>query len=166
MATERLMLAAPTEPVDVGEVQAWPSHITLVPWFDLEASQWREFDQVFRDEEIVWDLDERVHVVKKDSFGTPENPVTVSRLFGITTVLAHARAAGLVRRFDGKFDEQYTGLDWHAHITDKPGRTYYEGDSVTLNSIAVFQKHAGQKIIKQLYERPKAADRDKSHKVV
>lgn len=148
------MLAAPVEPVELGKVEAWPSHITLVPWFDLESSKWREFDEAFRDEDIVWDLDARVSVVREDQFGTPEKPVTVSRLFGIMSVLAHARAAGLVRDFGSKFDEQYMGLNWHAHISDRKDKVFEMGEVVQLDSIAVFQKHAGEKIIKQLYCRP------------
>ncbi|QHN42408.1 hypothetical protein GII36_00850 [Candidatus Mycosynbacter amalyticus] len=154
MATERLMAAVPVEPVEVGPVDSWPSHITLVPWFDLVQSRWEAFDQAFQEEEIVWDLDARVHVVKKDTFGTDENPVTVSRLFGIMSVLAHSRTAGLVKDFGGSFDETYTGREWHAHITDKPGRVFEEGASIETSSIAIFQKQAGEKIIKQVYERP------------
>ena len=157
MAKEKLMIAAPVVPVEIGAVDAWPSHMTLVSWFDLEAERWKQFDEQFQSEEIVWDLDSRLHVVKKDTFGTEERPVQVARVFGIISVLAHARAAGLVREFGGAFDEQYMGLDWHAHISDTSEKVFAKGEDVSLDSIAVFQKESGQKSIKQIYSRSKLA---------
>lgn len=148
------MLAVPTEPVVTGSrLEAWPSHITLVPWFDLVTDRWQEFDASFREEAIVWDLDSRVRVVKKELFGTDEAPIQVARLFGIMSVLAHARSAGLVREFGGDFDDTYTGLNWHAHISDNARRTYEIGEDVALDAIAVFQKEDGIKTIKQQYLR-------------
>lgn len=148
------MIAAPVESVEIGAVDVWPPHITLVPWFELESARWKQFDEQFEAEEIVWDLDSRLRIVRKDTFGSEECPVRVARVFGIMSVLAHARTAGLVREFGGSFDEQYMGLDWHAHISDTPKKIFNEGEEVSLDSVAVFQKVAGQKSIKQIYLRP------------
>ncbi|KKW01790.1 MAG: hypothetical protein UY35_C0024G0009 [Candidatus Saccharibacteria bacterium GW2011_GWC2_48_9] len=148
------MLAVPTEPVETGsQLDTWPPHITLVPWFDLPTNRWQDFDASFKEEDIVWDLDSRVRVVKKELFGTDDAPIEVARLFGIMSVLAHARSAGLVREFGGEFDVTYTGSNWHAHISDSTHRVYDVGEDIALNAIAVFQKKDGVKIIKQQYTR-------------
>ena len=99
------MLAVPTEPVETGSrFDTWPPHITLVPWFDLPTNRWQDFDARFKEEDIVWDLDSRVRVVKKELFGTNDAPIRVARLFGVISVLAHARSAELVREFGGEFE--------------------------------------------------------------
>ena len=158
MAKEKLMIAAPVVPVEIGAVDTWPSHMTLVPWFDLEADCWKQFDEQFQSEEIVWDLDSRLRVVMKDTFGTEERPVQVARVFGLMSVLAHARTAGIVREFGGAFDEQYMGLNWHAHISDTSEKVFTKGEEVPLDSIAVFQKESGRKSIKQIYSRTNLAN--------
>jgi|GEM_PF-4174815 len=148
------MLAVPTEPVETGSrLDTWPPHVTLVPWFDLPTNRWQEFDARFQEEDIVWDLDSRVRVVEKELFGSDDAPIEVARLFGIMSVLAHARSAGLVREFGGEFDSTYMGSNWHAHISDSTHRVYDIGEDIALSAIAVFQKKDGAKTIKQQYTR-------------
>lgn len=151
------MLAVPTEPVETGSrFDTWPPHITLVPWFDLPTNRWQDFDARFKEEDIVWDLDSRVRVVKKELFGTDDAPIKVARLFGIISVLAHVRSAELVREFGGEFDATYTGSNLHAHVSGSAHRIYHIGEDIALDAIAVFQKKDGVKIIKQQYARKEA----------
>jgi 2'-5' RNA ligase len=153
MAVDRLMAAIPITEVAAGQrVDAWPPHITLVPWFELPSEKWGDFDHEMHEREIVWDLDARMQVGKRDMFGDSHDK-PVARLFGIMAVLAHTRIKALAEEFGGRVDERFTGLEWHPHITDSPGFQANVGDIIETNHIAIFQKHAGVKIIKEVYER-------------
>lgn len=153
MALDRLMAAIPVTEVAVGQrVDTWPPHITLVPWFELPSEQWEAFDREMHEREIVRDLDARMQVGKREMFG-PHLDKPVARLFGIMAVLAHTRMKVLVEDFGGSFDESYMGLNWHAHISDTEVFRGNVGDIIETNRIAIFQKQAGVKIIKAVYER-------------
>lgn len=147
------MAAIPLTDIKAGEqVDKWPPHITLVPWFELPAIQWPAFDHQMREREIVWDLDARMQVAKRDVFGE-NHDIPVARLFGIMAVLAHTRMKSLVEDFNCDVDETYAGLNWHPHISDSEQLIGTVGDVIVTDRIALFQKNAGIKTIKEVYTR-------------
>lgn len=147
---ERLMLATPLISVSIGDkVPRLPPHITLVPWFDLSAEDWPDFDRDIREELLV---EEGIMAYAAgDALYGEANDVAVGELGGVMFG-AHALACAIVRRYGGEIDPTYTGLNWHPHVSYTPGRTIRTGEKLDIATLGVFSKDDDQKVVRALYD--------------
>ena len=144
------MVAAPLVEVTPSQLFAsLPPHMTIVPWFDLEADRWQQFDAVLADDIMEEERFHAVHGVSRAMFGAEHN-VAVTRLAGCMFGM-HAAVFSLAKALGATFDERYLGLDWAPHVADKPGSCVAPGQSLELSVLAVFQSLPDSRVVKAVY---------------
>lgn len=156
-ATERLMVVSPLETVTVGEsFRSIPVHVTEFPWFDLAMRDWARFHQ-----EMEWLAGETRSInLTVGPRGFEDDPSAevwrfkeqlepsdeMQRLRDL-----QAGVARVARQYGSGADETYM-RNWNPHISDKGELDVQEGESVSINNLAVFQLgEEKRKIVKGLY---------------
>jgi hypothetical protein len=149
MPSERLMIAAPLEPVSVGEsFPRMPQHMTLLPWFDIDLERWQMLDrrlQEIKEEERFG----KIVATERVMLGADES-VPASRLVGVV-LGAYVSLYGAVRVLGAEFDEAYMGANWTPHISDSAQSSLQPGESVVLRDMAVFRREIGGCSVKATY---------------
>jgi len=113
--THKLILAASLESCEIGaEYDHLPPHLTIVPPFYLHEDVLPELHEGMAERMIE---NPKMQIVggETTSYGVGEE-VCVRQLGGRMFGL-HAAAIVFVRYLGGEFDETYTGLEWHPHLS-------------------------------------------------
>ena len=142
---------APLDEVKVGErFDTLPTHVTIVPWFNMTRYAWGRLDQTLQDR-----LEEErfgtIVVSGRELFGAEnETPVAVVAgvLFGV-----HAMVHAAAKYNGAQFDETYTGSEWQPHISGYDGAM---GSHITTAGLAVVRRENSGKDIKAFYEWERA----------
>lgn len=144
---ERSMVVSMIDPVERGDVfeDDLPAHLTLLPWFRLDEDQWPVFDRTLADIMEDWSsLDDERAVLWREAHYGPNEDITVRKfgLFGPMFIYPlHIGVFSLVKRLGATFDETYAGIDnYSPHVSVPTGRTFSEGQRVTLDNVTVISR--------------------------
>lgn len=145
-----LMLAAPLEPLKVGQdIPRMPAHLTVLPWFRLPESDWPEFSAELEDLAI----EEAYPIViggEPAKFG-PEGDIQVRKLGGVLLGV-HTHAYKIARSFDVELDPTYTGLRYVPHIADKPDGSVAQDERIRLQQLAVLERDEVGRRVRATYK--------------
>ena len=144
-----LMVMAPLEPVSEGQVfDHTPHHLTVLPWFSLPTSDWRDFDSAMRD--LVIEEGYPVVMGGESAMFGPKNTKPARKLGGVLFGV-HAHAIRIARDFDISIDPTYTALDYVPHVSSKPDRQVEQDEQLLLNELVVIERVLTKKRARSVY---------------
>ena len=149
--TGKYMVMAPVEAVVPDQrFRHLPPHLTILPWFDLAITDRAYFHDRMSD---IVEEEGFSHVAGagRELFG-PSNTKPVTALRGVLLGV-HCHAMRVMGELDIEIDEQFTGLNYVPHVSDRREGGVEVDQEIKLTSLAVMTAGPGRiKIVDTVYE--------------